>query len=172
MSPDASFAAFVRANSSTLFRTAYLLTGDSGRAEDLVQDTLTRLYPKWALVEAADNQVAYVRRALTNGFLSERRRPASRDIPLWELPDRAAAADVARDVVDRHLLWSLVGELPERQRAAIVLRYFHDLPDDEIAESLGCRAATVRSLLSRAVAAMHRAAQRGRPADDQQEVGQ
>lgn len=65
-----SFAEFVRAHTRSLFSTAFLLTGNRDRAEDLLQETMTALYPKWDKVRAADNQLAYVRRALTNRFLN------------------------------------------------------------------------------------------------------
>ncbi len=151
--PD-SFADFVRASTTSLFATAYLLTGNKGAAEELVQDTLVRLYPKWDKVEDADNSLAYVRRSLINVFVTATRLPAHRDLPVWQLPDRWDGRDVSDIVVNRRLSWQLLGTLPHRQRAAVVLRYFHDLTDQEIAESLGCRVGTVRSLISRALAAL------------------
>ena len=70
MTSDESFTAFVATHSTALYRTAYLLTGNAGRAEDLVQETLTRLYPRWDRVIAADSPIAYVRRSLANGFVT------------------------------------------------------------------------------------------------------
>ena len=154
MTEEQRFAAFVRANSRSLFGTAYLLTGSRDAAEDLVQETLSRLYPKWATVEAADSPLAYVRRSVANRFISATRSPAHRIVGLWELPDVASDVDVANSIADRRMLWQLMQKLPERQRAALVLRYFHDLPDSEIARALDCREVTVRSLISRGVAAM------------------
>jgi RNA polymerase sigma-70 factor (sigma-E family) len=154
MTAERVFADFVAAHSRSLFGTAYLLTGDVDAAEDLLQETLSRLYPKWAQVERADAPVAYVRRALANRFVSSTRKRASHDLAMWELPERAADLDIAARVTDQRLLWQLLRELPERQRAALVLRYFHDLPDAEIASALGCREVTVRSLVSRGMAAM------------------
>jgi RNA polymerase sigma-70 factor (sigma-E family) len=154
MTDEASFAAFVREHSRSLYSTAFLLTADSGAAEELLQDTLVRLYPDWTRVLAARSAPAYVRRAIVNRFLSAKRRPAARDVARWDVPDAAADLDVAAIATDRLLLWQLLTELPYRPRAAVVLRYFHDLPDGEIATALGCRVATVRSLISRAVHAM------------------
>ena len=148
------FADFVAAHSRSLYGTAYLLTGNPDNAEDLVQETLSRLYPKWATVSAADSPVAYVRRSLANQFISSTRSRAHRDLAMWDMPDVASHVDVAANVANRSAVWQLLGTLPERQRAAIVLRYFHDLPDAEIATALDCRAVTVRSLISRGVAAM------------------
>jgi len=154
---DLGFAGFVRANTAALLRTAYLLTASSSAAEELVQDTLVRLYPKWDRVEAADVPLAYVRRALTNTFLNERRRPSSREIVVDVLPEYQDSRyrdqrDEMQQVADRDEVWALLNGLPDRQRAALVMRYFHDLPDAEIAEALGCRVGTVRSLISRGLA--------------------
>jgi RNA polymerase sigma-70 factor (sigma-E family) len=164
------FAAFVRTQTPALLRTAYLLTGSAHEAEELVQDTLVRLYPKWQRVAAADVPIAYVRRAMVNTFLNDRRRPARAEIAMDVLPepldrrDRTGGAggagagarngDPAAAVADRDLAWRLLATLPDRQRAALVMRYFHDLPDDEIARSLDCRAGTVRSLISRGLASL------------------
>ena len=73
---------------------------------------------------------------------------------LHHLPELPDATNLADRVVDRRLLWQMPGKLPDRQRAALVMRYFDDQPDAEIAEALGCRTATVRSLISRGIAAM------------------
>jgi RNA polymerase sigma-70 factor (sigma-E family) len=154
MRDEDPFGLFVRLHNEALFRSAYLLTGSSTHAEELLQDTLTTLYPRWARVAAADSPVAYVRRSLANRYVSVHRRRSNRDVTLSELPEQGEGRDLASDVADRQLLWQLLRTLPPRQRAALVLRYFHDMPDGEIAEALGCRVATVRSLVSRGVAAM------------------
>ena len=154
MTDEQVFATFVAAHSRSLYGTAYLLTGDRDAAEDLIQETLTRLYPKWAQVQAAESQVAYVRRALANRFISSTRRHSTGDLVMWDLPDGTSTVDVAGQVTDRRMLWQLLRDLPERQRAALVLRFFHDWSDAEIAEALGCRQVTVRSLVSRGLAAM------------------
>jgi RNA polymerase sigma-70 factor (sigma-E family) len=167
MTAERVFADFVAAHSRSLYGTAYLLTGDVDAAEDLLQETLTRLYPKWAQVERADAPVAYVRRALANRFVSSTRTRAGHDLAMWDLPDMAADVDIAARVSDQRLLWQLLRALPERQRAALVLRYFHDLPDAEIANALGCREVTVRSLVSRGVAAMRDHLQRDDAEHDQ-----
>lgn len=154
MIDEREFAPFVRANTATLLRTAYLLTGNALAAEELLQDTLVRLYPKWHLVAAAEMPVAYVRRSLANAFVNERRRPASREIALDLVPERRDPRDAGAQLVDRDELWGLLRTLPDRQRAALVMRYFEDQPDDEIADALGCRAGTVRSLISRGLTSL------------------
>ena len=165
MDNDVLFAQFVREQTTTLLRSAYLLTGSSPAAEDLVQETLLRLFPKWDRVMAADVPMAYVRRSLVNGFLNQRRRPQSREIVVDELPERldlGVGRDIGVDVSNRDLVWRLLATLPDRQRAALVMRYFEDLADAEIAESLGCRLGTVRSLISRGLAALREKTERDR----------
>jgi RNA polymerase sigma-70 factor (sigma-E family) len=154
MADDSGFDRFVRDQSPSLYRTAFLLTGNRHDAEELLQDTLTRLYPKWTTVAAADVPVAYVRRSLANRFVSNRRSPAARSESRWELPDAWDGHDLSERVATSSTIWHLLGTLPERQRAALVLRYFHDLSDDDVAETLGCRPVTVRSLVSRGIATM------------------
>lgn len=160
MDTDVLFAQFVREQTAQLLRSAYLLTGNASAAEDLVQDTLVRLFPKWDRVMAADIPLAYVRRSLVNGFLNERRRPAARELVLSELPERADSRDIGADITNRDVVWRLLATLPDRQRAALVMRYFHDLDDDEIAESLSCRPGTVRSLISRGLASLREQSRR------------
>lgn len=165
MDNDVLFAQFVREQTTALLRSAYLLTGSSPAAEDLVQETLLRLFPKWDRVMAADVPMAYVRRSLVNGFLNQRRRPQSREIVVDEVPERldpGVGRDIGVDVSNRDLVWRLLATLPDRQRAALVMRYFEDLADPEIAESLGCRLGTVRSLISRGLATLREKTERDR----------
>lgn len=148
------FADFVRAHTPLLVRTAYLLTGSGDAAEDLVQDTLLRLYPQWHRVQAAEVPLAYVRRSLTNTFLNQRRRRSSTEVVTDRLPDRPADRTAIDDLVDRDEVWLLLATLAERQRAALVLRYYDGLDDAEIARALDCREGTVRSLISRGLATL------------------
>ncbi|HJQ44055.1 MAG TPA: SigE family RNA polymerase sigma factor [Jatrophihabitantaceae bacterium] len=154
MDVELGFAEFVRAQTAALLRTAYLLTGNGHSAEELVQDTLVRLYGKWDRVQAAEQPVAYVRRALANAYINDRRRASSREIRLDVIPERVDVRDMTGRIADRDELWPLLLALPNRQRAAIVLRYYSDLSDAEIAAALDCRVGTVRSLISRGLATM------------------
>lgn len=154
---ETGFAAFVREHTPALLRTAYLLTGSVNAAEELVQDTLVRLYPKWHLVEDADLPLAYVRRALANAFVNQQRRAVRRELAYADLPERADQRDAFGQVADRDELWARLAALPERQRAALVLRYFEGLSDDDTASALGCRVGTVRSLISRGLASLRAA---------------
>lgn len=163
MDGERDFTRFVQAHTSSLLRTAYLLTGDAPAAEELVQETLVRLYPKWVLVQAADVPLAYVRRSVANGFVNHTRRASRRETSVEFLPERADDRDLPGQFDDREQLWALLRDLPQRQRAALVLRFFHDLPDDEIAAALGCRVGTVRSLVSRGLAALRERSDEAKP---------
>jgi RNA polymerase sigma-70 factor (sigma-E family) len=152
--PEVGFAGFVREHTPALLRTAYLLTGNAQQAEELVQDTLVRLYPKWDRVAAADVPVAYVRKSLTNGYINQQRRAARREYAYEDVPERIDPFDANARFADRDLIWTGLGFLPQRQRAALVLRFFEDLSDEESAAVLSCRVGTVRSLISRGLAAL------------------
>lgn len=151
---ETGFAAFVREHTPALLRTAYLLTGNRNAAEELVQDTLVRLYPKWERVEHADAPLAYVRRSLANAFVNQQRRAARREFAYADVPERIDDRDEFRQVVDRDEIWNRLAILPDRQRAALVLRFFEGMSDDDAAAALGCRVGTVRSLISRGLAAL------------------
>jgi RNA polymerase sigma-70 factor (sigma-E family) len=152
--PEVGFAGFVREHTPALLRTAYLLTGNAQSAEELVQDTLARLYPKWDRVAHADVPLAYVRRSLTNGYINYQRRAARREYPHDHVPERVDPRDELTQLADRDQIWAGLRFLPERQRAALVLRFFEDMTDEESAAALGCRVGTVRSLISRGLAAL------------------
>ena len=152
-----SFAEFVHAHSRSLLGTAYLLTGDVPSAEDLVQETLTKLLPKWEQVMSADAPVAYVRKALINTYLDSRRRRVVPTLALEDVKDTdPASADFTDQITDRHAAIQLLDKLPPRQRAAVLLRYLHDQDDAAIAAVLGCRVVTVRSLISRGLSSVRR----------------
>ncbi|MFG2038453.1 SigE family RNA polymerase sigma factor [Dactylosporangium sp. NPDC048998] len=153
MRVDASFTDFVNARSTALLRTAYLLTGDRGHAEDLLQTALLRAARRWAVARRAPD--AYVRRILVN-LSHDRRRTLFRrpsEAPLPPDPDLLCGADAGLDrVADRDaVVWALA-ELPVRQRQVVVLRYFEDLSVEQTAELLGCTTGTVKSYASRALA--------------------
>jgi RNA polymerase sigma-70 factor (sigma-E family) len=151
---ETGFTGFVRAHTPALFRTAYLLTGNRASAEELVQDTLVRLYPKWDRVESAEQPLAYVRRCLTNRFINEKRRAVNREYPYEDVPERPDDRDVLGQLNDRDQIWAGLRGLPDRQRTALVLRFFEDLTDEQTAEALDCRVGTVRSLISRGLATL------------------
>ena len=142
-----------------LVRTATLLTaGDRHSAEDLVQSTLTKLYVAWPAVQRADNRLAYARRALVNAFSDERRRLwRRRERPTAEVPDSAGADQRSEPLADG--LRAALAALPPRMRAAVVLRYFHELSVAETAQALGCSQGSVKSQTSRGLALLRTALQ-------------
>ena len=152
--PGSGFAAFVREHTPALLRTAYVLTGDALSAEELVQDTMVRLLPKWAKVEAADMPLAYVRRSLANQYVNSRRRASRREFAYADVPEHPDDRDPVGQLADRDQLWAGLGTLPDRQRAALVLRFYEDLSDTDIADALNARVGTVRSLISRGLATL------------------
>jgi RNA polymerase sigma-70 factor (sigma-E family) len=154
VSADVRFADFVQSRTPSLLSTAYLLTRDRLRAEELVQDVLVSLYPQWQRVLEADSELAYVRRALVNRFINLRRKRSSSEILTGEVPENVVGVDFAAHLADRDQLRRALDLLPDRQRVALVLRYFHDLSDEQTADILQCRLGTVRSLVSRALATL------------------
>jgi RNA polymerase sigma-70 factor (sigma-E family) len=129
----------------SLYRRAYLLTGSHADAEDLAQQTLIKTHRSWSRVSGSEAPNAYVRRILTNTFLSVR-RPKGRRLELLagdHAPEPVAAAPDGPE--DRMALWPHIQELPARQRAVIVLRYYEQLSEAEIADTLGCSRGNVKS---------------------------
>lgn len=143
-----SFEAYVSGRGRALLRFAYVLCRDADLAQDLVQDALVKTHQRWDKVDAPD---AYVRRAIVNDFLSFKRRKASRDIVTDTVPEVALAGAGPEE---RDAMWRLLAELPRQQRAVLVLRFYEGLADDDIARTLGCSAATVRSHASKALAGL------------------
>jgi RNA polymerase sigma-70 factor (sigma-E family) len=145
------FADFVNADATRLLRVAYLLTGDREAAEDLLQDTLERVYVAWPRV---DNPFAYARTALVrrsaNRWRDRLRRP---EAPLAAAGDVAhdEGADAAERIAHRDQVTRALGRLGPRQRAVVVLRYLEDLSEAETAAVLGCSVGTVKSQTSRAL---------------------
>jgi RNA polymerase sigma factor (sigma-70 family) len=152
------FEDFVAAHFDALSRYAAVLTGDRQLAHDVLVDSLIVASARWGRIGMMDHPVSYVRRVITTTFLSHyrsvnRRRTDQTDpVSLDALP--RAEVSAYRAVEDRDLLDRLICELPQRQVAAVVMRYYLDCPDSEIAAALGCSLATVRSHLFRAMSAL------------------
>lgn len=164
---DAHFADFVERHTDSLLTTAYLLTRDRSAAEELLQDVLVALYPQWQKVQRADSPPAYVRRSLVNRYLNQRRRRSGSELPLANPPEFGDRPDFTVGVADREQVRQALATLSERQRAAVVLRYFYDYSDQQIAETMQCRIGTVRSLISRALAGLRA----GSPSDTPSGMG-
>lgn len=150
---DAEFREFVRSRATPLHRSAYLLCGDRHLADDVVQDTLVKVYQHWRRVRQADSQEAYVRRILLNEVRGRWRR-RERSVPVAEFADEPAVADPSDDVIRRDGLRQALLTLPLRQRATVVLRYLEGLSERETAAVLGCSTGTVKSQSSRALAGL------------------
>jgi len=150
---DKEFAAYFASRSGAMRGTAYLLCGDWHRAEDLVQSAFVKLYRAWNRVAAHEKLDAYTRRVLVRTFLDENRRGFfHRERPAAEHTDRPAAP--AGGVEDRMVLLRALAEVPPRQRAALVLRFWEDQSIDDTAKAMGCSAGTVKSQVARGLAAM------------------
>lgn len=144
-----AYEEYVAARWSALYRTAYLLTGNHADAEDLAQGTLIKAYTSWAAVSGASSPDAYVRRIMSNLFISGRRGlRVARERLVDQTPDSTVVAD---DHHERLLLWPHVAALPPKQRAVVVLRYYEDLSEQQIADALGCSPGTVKSNASLAL---------------------
>jgi RNA polymerase sigma-70 factor (sigma-E family) len=146
------FAEFVRARERVLQRTAWLITGDQGLAEDLVQTALARTWPHWERIRRGDDPEVYVRRVMVNTWLTWGRRRWHREHPVEEMPDSPAAGDVATEVAVRVAVRNALGTLTDRQRMVVVLRVFDDLSEPQVARVLGCAVGTVKSTMSQALA--------------------
>ncbi|MFI0789582.1 SigE family RNA polymerase sigma factor [Streptomyces lydicus] len=146
-----AFDQFVAARWSALLHLAHLLTGgDRHRAEDLLQEALVKLWFAWPRV-AEQAPEAYVRRVLTRAAARSARRRWWGERPVERLPELPEAGDVVAAVEERARLGAALALLPVRQRAAVVLRYYEDLSEVQVAEALGCPVGTARSLASRGV---------------------
>jgi RNA polymerase sigma-70 factor (sigma-E family) len=154
---ERQFEQFAASVADQLLRTGYLMTGNARDAEDLVQETFLRVARRWRRVRSMDHPAAYARRILINLVLRNAVHRSRRDA---ELAICGAGIEVADDAAARALhavddisefRWALA-QLPARQRAVLVMRYWADLPVAEVADALGCSAPTVTSTASRAAA--------------------
>lgn len=148
---DADFQQYMAARWPVLVRTAYLLTGDRHLAEDLAQTALTKVYASWRHVRRADDVDAYVRRVLVNANAGRfrKRRVAEH---LTAAPYDPTAHEPHAELAQRSMLMAALAELPARQRAVVVLRYWEDMSEKEVAAALGCSQGTVKSQASKALA--------------------
>jgi RNA polymerase sigma-70 factor (sigma-E family) len=150
---EARFREFVAGRSPALLRTAYLLVGDRGRAEDLVQTALIKTYLAWGRIRDPGAIEAYVHRVMATTATSWWRRRSSGERPDPAAPEiavaDASAAVAEADRVRRYLL-----TLPARQRAVLVLRFFNDLSEADVAEALGLSRGAVSAYTSRGLAAL------------------
>lgn len=161
---DEEFTEFVASRSAWLRKIAYLLCGDWHRADDLVQESITKLYVGWARVRRVDNPDGYARRVLVNTFLAEQRTSWWRRTARGGIGGAVEAADsapagtatVGLDLDTSLDLRRALAALPPRQRATVVLRYYCDLSVEQTAEALACSPGNVKSQASRGLDALRR----------------
>jgi RNA polymerase sigma-70 factor (sigma-E family) len=155
MNPDSreTFKAYVAARSAALLRTAYMLTGNKADAEDLLQTALAKTYLAWDSIRDRGAVDAYVRRIMLNTRTSwwRRRRHVS-EFPTDQVPEAPVDHDDTERVALHDALWTALADLPKRQRAMVVLRYYEDLSEAETAAALGVSVGTVKSTTARALA--------------------
>ncbi|MEU8392929.1 SigE family RNA polymerase sigma factor [Micromonospora sp. NPDC048842] len=152
---EEQFREFVAARSAALLRTAYLLTGDWATAEDLLQTALTKTYLAWKRLGGIEAVEPYARRVMVNTSTSWWRRRWHGERPTEVLPERAGVDEIEQQL-DRDLLWRHLRELPNRQRAVLVLRYYEDMSEAQTAAMLDISPGTVKSQSSRALATLRR----------------
>src|SRR4051812_131546 len=150
--PD--FDGWVAVRGPALLRLAYTLTGNATDAEDVVQEALARALPRWARISRVDDVDAYVRRMVVNAHTSWWRRFRRRESPVELVRDSVAPTPTGLLPDQRAALWTACQALPEPQRTAIVLRYYEQLEYAEIADLTGVREGSVRSRVSRGLAAL------------------
>ena len=148
-----TFEEFVAARGRDLWRSAWLLTGDAQKAEDLVQTALVKCWLRWSSITQGEAVEAYVRRVLVTTYTDWWRRRWTGEIPTGPMPDTGALADTAL-ADDRRDLVAALATLPRGQRAVLVLRYFEDLTEAQTAETLGISVGTVKSQASRGLASL------------------
>jgi RNA polymerase sigma-70 factor (sigma-E family) len=152
--PPDGFVEFVRARSAVLLRSAWLLTGDQGKAEDLLQTVLALVWPRWQRVAEGGNPEGYIRRVLFSTYLAWWRRRWRFELPSAAVPEVADTSDLAGDSATRDAVHRALARLSRQQRAVVVLRYVEDLSLAETAQLLGCSVATVKVQASRALATL------------------
>jgi RNA polymerase sigma-70 factor (sigma-E family) len=164
-SAEAAVGALYQATALDLIRLAYVIVGDRATAEDVVQEAFCGLYRHWDRLDGAEAASYYVRASVLNGCRSVLRRRAVRrkgmaEVRRQSLADRSLAASAEAVVLggeEHEEVIRALGRLPHRQREALLLRFYFDLPDDQIARVMGVRPGTVRSTAHRALEALGRA---------------
>jgi len=147
---DGQFAALFAAAWPRLFRATWLVAGDRHHAEDALQTAFTQAYAKWGRVSSARDPEAYVRRMAINAALTRHRRSSTRRETVVAMPLDEQTAGAESEAPDDEI-WQAVLGLPPRQRAIVVLRYYEDLSEAQIADTLDCRPGTVKSQASAAL---------------------
>ncbi len=148
------FDAMLDAHARGLLRTAFLLTGDAHLAEDLLQTALATTWTRWRSIRDPDQAHVYVRKVLATRCTAGWRRRGRAEVPTRDLPDAAHAGDAYDGVDRRDEVGRALARLTPRQRAMVVLRYYEDLAEADVAAALNCSVGTVKSTTSRALATL------------------
>ncbi|MFI5829735.1 SigE family RNA polymerase sigma factor [Streptomyces sp. NPDC051578] len=147
------FREFASGRSGPLYRSACLLaSGDTHLAEDLVQETLGRMYVLWGRVSRIDNPAAYAQTVLVRTFLTHRRRRSAGERPIGEFPETGGPGADGADPALRLTLLEALGQLAPKDRAVLVLRYWEDRSVEETADAMNVSSAAVRTRSTRALA--------------------
>jgi RNA polymerase sigma-70 factor (sigma-E family) len=153
-SSDAEYTAYVHARVPTLRRVAYLLSGNAHDADDLVQETITKLYARWSRLSGVHNLDGYVHTMLVRTFLDEKRRGWWRVRLFGGTPEPPPEPDSGSE--DRAVIRAALAKVPPRQQAVLVLRFLCDQPVAEVARILGCSEGTVKSQTSHGLNALRK----------------
>jgi RNA polymerase sigma-70 factor (sigma-E family) len=148
---ESAFRAFALTRRPSLRRTAYLLCGDWHQADDLVQAALVKLYVAWPRIRSDEPPDAYTHRTLVRCYLDERRRPWRREAPAEIVDETGAAIRPTEDLLD---LREALAQLPRRQRATLLMRFWLDASVAQTADALGCSEGTVKSQTARALSTL------------------
>jgi RNA polymerase sigma-70 factor (sigma-E family) len=158
------FTAFVLGSQPALRRTAFLMCGDWSLASDFVQEALIRVYRHWPRLRGEAEARSYARKAVVSAVIDAKRRRSSSEVPVEEVREVGGPDDAERSA-DRELLTRCLAQVPARQRACLVLRYYDDLSVSEVASLLGISEGTVKSQTARGLEALQTAF--ARETDDQ-----
>jgi RNA polymerase sigma-70 factor (sigma-E family) len=158
-----AFGEYVRTRSRALLRAAQAMTGNKSDAEDLVQATLVKAYQSWDRISDPAALDTYVRRVMVNTHISGWRRRRLDEYPTDDLPD-SPEADATGDADLRDVVQRAIDRLPRQMRAAVMLRFYDDMTEPEVAAALGISIGTVKSTVARAVAKLRQDAELGQDA--------
>ena len=154
MSAESALVELVTYRSAALLRTAFLLTGNRAEAEDLLQESLFRVFKHRHRIRDPGALEAFVRTTMVRTNIDTHRRRSSRELPLSVVPEAPHSREQSHEPQWHDAAWPAIIRLPTRQRAVVVLTYYEDLPEREVAEALGCSVGTVKSHRARALATL------------------
>jgi len=156
-----AFGEYVRSRSHALLRAAQALTGNRADAEDLLQVTLVKAYQSWERIDDPAALDTYVRRVMVNTHISGWRRRRVDEFPTDEIPDAPSAGDATSESDLHDVVQRAIDRLPRQMRAAVMLRFYDDMTEPEVAAALGVSVGTVKSTVARAVARLRKDAELG-----------